>query len=46
VIGSRGSVPITETILEIFVAAAHSPELPQLSTVQLEAIPWTVLDSN
>lgn len=24
----------------------HSPELPQFSTVQLESIPWTVLESN
>jgi len=24
----------------------HSPELPQFRSVQLEAIPWTVLDSN
>ncbi len=24
----------------------HSPELPQFSTVQLESVPWTVLDRN
>ena len=41
-----GRVPITETILESFAARAHSPELPQLSTVQLESVPRTVLDNN
>ncbi len=24
----------------------HSPKLPQFSTVQLEPVPWTILDSN
>jgi len=46
VIGCRGSIPITETVLMIFAARTHSPEFPQLSTVQLEAVPWTVLDNN
>lgn len=46
VIGSRGSVPITETILEIFAACAHSPKLPQFSPVQLESVPCTVLKRN
>lgn len=41
-----GRVPITETHLVRFAARAHSPELPQLSTVQLEMIPWTALDRN
>jgi len=45
-IGSRGSVPITETDLVRFAARAHSPELPQLSTVQLESVPRTILDNN
>ena len=26
--------------------SAHSPELPQFSSVQLEAVPWTALESN
>ena len=37
-IGSRGSAPITETILEIFVARAHSPELPQFSARSSKSI--------
>jgi len=45
-ISSRGSVPITETILEIFAARAHSPELPQFSTVHLKSITWTILEKN
>jgi len=35
---------ITPTIGATY--AAHSPELPQFSTVQLESVPWTILDSN
>jgi hypothetical protein len=39
-------VPSRVGIVVVVGVEWHSPKLPQLSTVQLESVPWTVLDRN